>query len=315
LTITNSESLKIGLALGSGAARGWSHLGVIAALKEMGIEPNVIAGCSIGSLVGAAYACNKHQQLEEWAKSLSSWDVFGLMDFSFSKGGLVAGEKVFNAAEAFIACESIEELAVPFGCVTTEMETGKEIWLTRGDLKDAVSCSCAMPGLVAPRYRNDKWLLDGALVNPVPVSICRALGADVVIAVNLNSDTGRPMLSKPAQELEVRQQDTDKPDDTGFWRLLGGGKDYINDMMARFNQGDQIAPPGMLGVMSTSINIMQSRLTRARMAGDPPEVLISPKLGDIGVMDFHLASECIEEGKRVTQLLAPQLEEEVLSKR
>ena len=146
----HSEPLKIGLALGAGAARGWSHFGVIRALSGIGIKPNIIAGCSIGSLVGASYACNKHNELEDWAKSLSSWDVFGLMDFSFNKGGLVAGEKVFNAAEEFIACQSIEGLPMPFACVTTEMETGKEVWLTRGDLKDAVSCSCAMPGLMAP---------------------------------------------------------------------------------------------------------------------------------------------------------------------
>lgn len=311
--MAKAEKPKVGLALGAGAARGWSHFGVIRALKSMGIEPNVIAGCSIGSLVGASYACDKHHELEAWAKSLSSWDVFGLLDFSLNKGGLVAGEKVFNTAEEFIRCEKIEDLPIPFACVTTEMETGREIWLTKGDLKDAVSCSCAMPGLMAPRFRNERWLLDGALVNPVPVSICRALGADVVIAVNLNGDQGHPMLSKP-EISQTPQTATESREDSGFWRLLGGGKDYINEMVTRLNKGDDATPPSILGVMSTSINIMQSRLTRARMAGDPPEVLLSPKLGDIGIMDFHRAEECIAEGVRVTELLYPQLEEEILSR-
>ena len=171
------------------------------------------------------------------------------------------------------------------------------------------------PGSWRPRYRNGKWLLDGAIVNPVPVSVCRALGADVVIAVNLNSDSGKPVLTKPEVLPETQaQEENSESEDNGFWRLLGGGKDYINNMMTKFNQGDDMAPPGILGVMSTSINIMQARLTRARMAGDPPEVLISPKLGNIGVLDFHRAAECIEEGERVTKLMQPQLEEEVLSR-
>lgn len=309
-----TSKFNIGLALGAGAARGWAHLGVIHALKSMGIVPNIISGCSIGALVGASYACDKHKDLEAWARSLSSWDVFGLMDFSFNKGGLVAGEKVFNAAEAFIGCDNIEDLPIPFGCVTTEMETGREVWLTQGELKYAVSCSCAMPGLMAPRYRDEKWFLDGALVNPVPVSVCRALGADIVIAVNLDSDNGRPTLAKTAK-LKAHDSDKSNRDDSAFWRLLGGGKDYINAMADKFNQDDDTAPPGILGVMSASINIMQSRVTRARMAGDPPEVLISPKVGHIGIMDFHCAEESIQEGIRATEQLRPQLEDEVLSRR
>ena len=305
------RKLKVGLALGSGAARGWSHLGVIQALHDMGIHPNVISGCSIGSLVGAAYACGKIEELTDWARGLSSWDIFGLMDFSLNSGGLVAGEKVFNAAEEFISCEEISGLSIPYGCVTTDMETGKELWLTQGNLKDSVSCSCAMPGLMAPKARDGKWLLDGALVNPVPVSLCRALGADVVIAVNLNSDNvRRSVLTTQEEPASESEKTTEK--DSGFWRLVGGGKDYINDMASKFKRGEGPGSPGILGVMSTSINIMQDRLTRARMAGDPPEVLLSPKLGDIGIMDFHRADECIAEGYRVTEKMQSHLKEEIL---
>ncbi|WP_432453242.1 MULTISPECIES: patatin-like phospholipase RssA [unclassified Agarivorans] len=295
----------IGLALGSGAARGWAHLGVILALREMGIRPHLVAGCSIGALVGAAYACQRVDQLTNWALGLSSWQVFNLMDFSFYKGGLLTGEKVFNAAEQYIGRSNIEQLSIPFGAIATELGSGKEVWLQQGRVRDAVRSSCAMPGLMAPYQLNNQWLVDGALVNPVPVSLCRAMGADVVIAVNLNSDKSH--LNNFDDELKDSTSEPDQP----FLRLLGGGKEFLTSMLASIKQNNDDRSPGMIGVMSTSINIMQERLTRARMAGDPPDILLNPKLGSISVMDFHRAEEAIQEGRRVTELLQPHIEEEL----
>ncbi|MEE1672393.1 patatin-like phospholipase RssA [Agarivorans aestuarii] len=306
--MTGKSELKIGLALGSGAARGWSHLGVIMALQDMGIRPHIVSGCSIGALVGAAYACQRIDKLHEWALSLSSWQVFNLMDFSLYRGGLLTGEKVFNAAEKYIGSDKIEQLAIPFGAVATELESGKEIWLQKGKVRDAVRASCAMPGLMAPYRLKDQWLVDGAVVNPVPVSLCRAMGADMVIAVNLNNDKSRIALTD--HPLELNEQDSNA-NEQPFWRLLGGGKDFLNSMLSNLKQPNNTRSPGMIGVMSTSINIMQERLTRTRMAGDPPDILLSPKLGDIGIMDFHRAEEAIAEGKRVTELMRPQIEEEL----
>jgi len=306
--VAKNREPVVGIALGSGAARGWAHIGVINALKDMGIQPHVVAGCSIGSLVGAAYACQRLDKLSELATSLSSWQVFNLMDFSLNRGGLLTGEKVFNAAETYIGNERIEQLPIPFAAVATELESGKEIWLQRGQIRDAVRSSCAMPGLMAPYRLNDQWLVDGAVVNPVPVSLCRAMGADVVIAVNLNSDKTRIDLSENQLLEGAASSEPSQP----FWRLLGGGKDFLNSMLANLKQPAANRSPGMIGVMSTSINIMQERLTRTRMAGDPPDILLSPKLGDIGIMDFHRAEEAIAEGKRVTELMRHQIEEEIL---
>ncbi|GDY27384.1 patatin [Agarivorans sp. Toyoura001] len=307
--MSNKKDPVIGLALGSGAARGWSHLGVILALREMGIQPHIVSGCSIGALVGAAYACHRVDKLTDWALSLSSWQVFNLMDFSLYRGGLLTGEKVFNAAEQYIGSDRIEQLDIPFGAVATELESGKEIWLQKGSVRDAVRSSCAMPGLMAPYRLNDQWLVDGAVVNPVPVSLCRAMGADVVIAVNLNNDKSRIALLD--DDLNETLSHNENPSNQPFWRLLGGGKDYLNSMLSNLKQQNSNRSPGMIGVMSTSINIMQERLTRTRMAGDPPDILLSPKLGDIGIMDFHRAEEAISEGKRVTELMRPQIEEEL----
>ncbi|WP_220718028.1 patatin-like phospholipase RssA [Agarivorans litoreus] len=306
--MASESELKIGLALGSGAARGWSHLGVIMALQDMGIRPHIVSGCSIGALVGAAYACQRIDKLNQWALSLSSWQVFNLMDFSLYRGGLLTGEKVFNAAEKYIGSDRIEQLAIPFGAVATELETGKEVWLQKGSVRDAVRASCAMPGLMAPYRLKDQWLVDGAVVNPVPVSLCRAMGADVVIAVNLNNDKSRIALTDNSLNMDEHNVNVNEQP---FWRLLGGGKDFLNSMLSNLKQPNNNRSPGMIGVMSTSISIMQERLTRTRMAGDPPDILLSPKLGDIGIMDFHRAKEAIAEGKRVTELMRPQIEEEL----
>ncbi|WP_026960316.1 MULTISPECIES: patatin-like phospholipase RssA [Aliagarivorans] len=300
----------IGLALGSGAARGWAHLGVIRELEEMGIRPSVIAGCSIGSLVGAAYAGGQLDTLEKWALGLSSWDVFNLMDFSLHKGGLVTGDKVFDAAEQQLGSSNIEDLPHRFACVATDLETGREIWLQQGKVRDAVRASCAMPGLMAPFQRNGQWLVDGAVVNPVPVALCRALGAELVIAVNLNSYHRSESLLRSENGGLVQPSTPDDPDN-GFWRLLGGGKDFINSMLTKVNLNNDARSPGMVGVMSASIDIMQERLARARMAGDPPEVLLNPKLGEIGVMDFHRAEEAMAEGRRVAKVMRPAIFEEL----
>ena len=182
------RKIKIGLALGSGAARGWSHIGVIKALKHMGIDVDIVAGCSIGSLVGAAYACNKLPALEKWVCSFSYWDVLRLMDLSWRRGGLLRGERVFNQYRNVMPVEAIEQCTRRFATVATNLSTGRELWFTEGDLHLAVRASCSIPGLMSPVAHNGYWLVDGAVVNPVPVSLTRALGADIVIAVDLQHD-------------------------------------------------------------------------------------------------------------------------------
>ena len=182
------RKLKIGLALGAGAARGWSHIGVINALRRTGIDIDVIAGCSIGSLVGAAYACNRLPALEKWVCSFSNWDVLKLMDLSWQRGGLLRGERVFSQYRKLMPVSEIERCERRFAAVTTNLSTGRELWFTEGDLHLAIRASCSMPGLMAPVIHNGYWLVDGAVVNPVPVSLARAMGADIVIAVDLQHD-------------------------------------------------------------------------------------------------------------------------------
>src|SRR5579859_6302594 len=248
----------IGIALGSGSARGWSHLGVILELEAMGIRPQVVAGTSIGALVGAVYVSGQLQDFTDWVTKLSVRDVVKLMDFTFS-GGFVKGERLFGYFGEHHPNPNIQELKQRYVSVATEMKTGREIWVTEGPVLDAARASCAIPGLFTPVKLNDRWMLDGGLVNPVPVSAARALGADVVIAVNLNAQLVGLHLSAAGRQEAEREVDAEMPAESnktkGFWHRVVG---YLES-------GDP-DKPGFFDVVASSVNIMQDRLTRSRMA-------------------------------------------------
>jgi NTE family protein len=297
--------LKIGLALGSGSARGWAHIGVIRALEKEGITPDIVTGCSIGSLVGAAYASGHLDILEKWVRELSFWDVVRLLDVKML-GGLIEGESLMSSFEDKIRNVNIEELPLPFAAVATDLSSGREVWLQTGLLPDAVRASIALPGLFSPLKSDGRWLVDGGLTNPVPVSLCRAMGADLIIAVNLNSDiVGRHIKSPEVRKQEVREEERDlfnqliRKVNTGLfearlgrWTREKGKKDSI---------------PGMFEVMASAINIMQDRITKSRMAGEPPDVLLSPRLGRLGLLEFDRAEEAIAEGYDTVCRMLPTL--------
>lgn len=278
---------RIGLALGSGSARGWAHIGIIQALEDIGIRPQVVAGTSVGALVGAVYVAGQLAEFTEWVRKLTPRDVFGLMDLSFS-GGVVKGAKLFGFFEEQHVNPNIEDLEQRYVSVCTEMSSGREIWIQRGPIIPAARASCAIPGLFPPFKHEERWMLDGGLVNPVPVSACRAHGADVVIAVNLNAQLVGRHLSRAGQEQVTREASTGQ--ERNLWQRMVGALSS--------SEGDK---PSMFDVVAASVNILQDRLTRSRMAGDPPEITLLPMLGDFALMDFHRADECIEEGRRLVQ--------------
>lgn len=262
---------KIGLALGSGSARGWAHIGVIQALKEIGITPTVVSGASTGSLVAAACASGQVEELERWVRSLTKIDVWRLMDASFSGGGVMTGSKLMRAVGEQLEDYPIEELDCEFGAVAADLYTGREVWIRQGSMLSAVRASSGLPGLFTPVNHDGQWLIDGGVVNPVPVSLCRALGADYVIAVNLN---------------RRRVDDTGQPDT---------------------QERSSSAQASMMEVMYTSINIMQDQITRSRLVGDPPDVLLRPRLSDFNLMDFHRADEAIDAGYAAVECLHGEL--------
>lgn len=294
---------KIGLALGSGSARGWAHIGVIRALAENGIQPDIITGCSIGSLVGAAYAGGHLDALEEWVGKLNFLDVVKLLDVRMN-GGLIEGDSLMSSFNDKLAQHNIEELPIPYAAVATDLNTGREVWLQEGPLPEAVRASIALPGLFSPVELESRWLVDGGLTNPVPVSLCRAMGADVIIAVNLNSDIVGKHLRERKQKEQHKERDL-------FAQMLDKVNDSIKD--TRISQWikemeQKQESPGVFEVMASAINIMQDRITKSRMAGDPPDVLISPRLGKLGLLEFDRAEEAIAEGHDSVRRMLPAIQ-------
>jgi NTE family protein len=297
---------KIGLVLGGGAARGWAHIGVLRALNAAGYKPDVIAGTSIGAVVGGCYAAGRLDELEEWARSLTKRRVFSLLDLSFSGTGLLGGSRLREALEKDLGALNIEDLPLRYVAIATEIATGHEIWLTRGHLVEAMRASYALPGIFEPVRIGGRWLMDGALVNPVPISAARALGARMVIAVNLHADIyGRGAV--------VPDHGTDAEDIAALetWRAQRHqsrlsairGRAALRRSLKAYVNG----APGIPTVMNEAYNITQDRIARARLAGDPPDVAILPRLGPIGLFEFHRAAEAITRGAEAVEHILPDL--------
>ena len=295
--------LKIGLALGSGSSRGWAHIGIINELAKLGIEPSIVCGTSVGAMVGAAYAMGNLEKLEAWACSVTKLDVARFLDINTSMRGFVNTERFHAYLNENIASDDdiIENLPKTYAAVSTDLESGREVWLTQGSIIQAVWSSMALPGLF-PAIRNEhRWLVDGGLVNPVPVSVCRAMGADIVIAVNLNRNIIGKHLEKPIPEKKSNNRITEK-----ISELV---KEYTNLSLFDEANADQERPPSLLNAIAASVNITQDRITRSRMAGDPPDIMFSPKLSDIGLLELYRAEEAIMEGRRCVQRKTPELKD------
>jgi NTE family protein len=299
---------RLGLALGGGAARGWAHIGVIEALREEGFEPGIICGTSMGALVGAAHVTGRLSQLKEWACVLTLRGMANLLDVRLTGGGLIDGDAIVALLKKLGISTPIESAPMPFAAVATSLVTGREIWLKTGPIEEAVRASIGLPGIFRPLKRDGDWLLDGGLVNPVPVSVCRALGADIIVAVNLESDLlGRRFVAS-GEPRGIAKRMPVKPE---FVRRL------IEQIpQAWRSQAGEIAPrllpetplvPGYFDVLANALNIMQDQITRTRLAGDPPHVMLAPRLGQIGPFEFFRAEEAIAEGRASVHQALPFL--------
>jgi len=301
---TITDLPRIGLALGSGASRGWSHVGVIKALVKAGIEPDIVCGTSVGAMVGGAYVAGNLRKLEDWVLGSSRSDVYRFFDIKFSQAGFVNDERMYRFLHSCVVAEdqNIADLPKPYVAIATDLYTGREIWFRKGNAARAIRASMAMPGLFKPVRIEDQWLVDGGLVNPVPVSACHALGAEVVIAVNLNSD----ILGKRNRKT-MPTKETPAHEEAGVLRSLKQQAiDYSSSLFSRDEPKDD--SPGLFSAISSSINIFQDRITRSRLAGDPADVMISPRLGDIGLLEFGKAAEAMREGEQCVERALTQIQ-------
>ncbi|TAK49381.1 MAG: phospholipase [Xanthobacteraceae bacterium] len=298
----------VGLVLGGGAARGFAHVGIIRGLCARGIVPDIIVGTSIGAVVGGCYAAGQLDTFEAWSRGLQPRNIFGYLDFNFNGSGLIGGGRLAAQLETTLGRTRIDDLSMKFAAIATEVRTGHEIWLTHGRLSDAIRASYALPGIFAPVDVGGRWLVDGALVNPVPVSAARALGAEIVIAVNVSTETfghGAIIAAHGAAAPELAMPEPPPPAKRRGFHLLSPERSLRRRLF-----GDS-SRPGISTVMAEAFNIMQDRITRARLAGDPPDVLISPRIGGIGWFEFHRAAEAIALGKRAVERNMDSIEEAI----
>jgi NTE family protein len=301
----------IGLALGGGAARGFAHIGIVRTLIAHGIVPNIVVGTSIGAVVGGAYAAGHLDTLEEWARSLQPRSVLSYLDIRLNGSGLIGGTKLAAELEAAMGQTRIEDLPIKYATVATEVRTGHEIWLTQGPMVEAMRASYALPGIFSPVLIGDRWLVDGALVNPVPVSAARAFGAEIVIAANVSSDVfahGTTIYAHgPAAGATTPTPDVldPAPPKRGLGRLFSAERTMKREFFGSATR------PGISSIMVDAFNIMQDRITRARLAGDPPDMLISPRVGQVGWFDFHRADDLIAHGMRAAERAIDSIQEAI----
>ena len=303
---------KIGLALGAGSARGWAHIGVLRALTEAGIEPDIVAGTSIGAVVGGLHVAGELDALEQFARDLTRRKVLGFLDFNFSGSGLIHGQRLRDVLDERLKGVQIETLSKRFVAVATEIGTGHETWLGRGYLVDALRASYALPGIFKPVDIEGRWLFDGALVNPIPVSVCRALGARYVIAVNVNSDAGHGTVVTDLEALPLPLPALPPPEDRGLFARNGRA---VKKMLQRQFFGRPDNGPGISTAMLQAFNIVQDRIARSRLAGDPPDIMLLPRLPQVGLFEFHRAEEMIECGAAAVQRDVEQIKREIVSRR
>ncbi|MDZ7750479.1 MAG: patatin-like phospholipase family protein [Gammaproteobacteria bacterium] len=301
---SSKTTTRIGLVLGGGAARGWAHIGVIRKLIGHGIPIHAVCGSSIGALVGGAFAAGRLEALAKWVQALDRVDVVRLLDPALVGGGFIQGTRLMEVMAEFVPDVAIEDLDVPFACTATDLRSGREIWIREGSLPEAVRASIALPGLFTPVQREGRWVADGGLCNPVPVSLARTFDVDWVAAVNLNSGIVGRHLGRP-EEAGLKSEALQDGLQRITANLPADWAARVRNLLAWGTDHDRV--PGLLDVTATAINIMQDQITRSRLAGDPPDVIIAPRLKDIALMDFHRATAAIAAGEQAAENAIPTI--------
>ncbi len=309
--LTSQTQNRVGIALGSGSARGLAHIGVIRELHELGFEPTIVCGTSIGALIGAVYVSGQLDTFDSWVRTLNTKDIIRYMDIKLLVGGGFAhGKQLIDFLKERFGDSLIEDLPKTFAAVATDLNTGREIWVREGSLWEAVRASISFPGILTPVKMQNRWLVDGGLVNPVPVSVCRAMGSEAIIAVNLNGDiVGRRSIKDDENVPEEEKTSTEI-------RLLDKLATSIRERATPFVSQwlkSSIDSPGLFDVIMGSIDIMQDRITRSRLAGEPADLVLAPRVGKIKLLEFDRAAEVIEEGRDCVRRMLPAIQDALSS--
>ncbi len=294
------ESKKnISLVLGSGGARGYAHIGVIEELLKSGYEIKSISGSSIGAMIGALYACGKLDLFKEWVLSLDFLDVVKLVDFSFGKTGLIQGDKVFQIIEEMIGDVLIEDLPIAFTAVATDIMAQKEIWIQKGSLLDAVRASVAIPTALTPKKIGGRSLIDGGVLNPLPIAPTMSDNTDLTIAVKLNAivnKTYKINLPQKAREQESSMQN-----------IFNEMSDKALSLFEREykNSPDEMS---VFDIIGRTIDTMQNSLEAYKMAGYSPDIIMNIPHDACGFYEFNRGYEIIELGRIIAQESLKEIE-------
>ena len=287
---------SVSLVLGSGGARGYAHIGVIEELEKHGYEISSVSGSSMGTLIGAVYACGKLKEFKEWVLTLDFLDVARLVDFSLDKKGIIEGDKVFDILEDMIDDVMIEELPITFTAVATDIVRQKEVWIQKGRLLDAVRASVAIPTIFTPKKIDNRYLVDGGVLNPLPIAPTTSDNTDITIAVSLNANSNRE--HEPQDTEEKKEQDKEEQDKIKniFFNI-----ENIIEKLFNSEDSDRHDEMGMFEVMGQTIDIMENAILKCKMAGYSPDITIDIPNDVCGFYEFNRASEIIEIGRKITR--------------
>ena len=307
---TQPQRKKIGLVLGSGAARGWAHIGVLNALDELGIKPDIYVGCSVGAVVAGAHLVGALPALEAWAgalKPLSAWRSFA---FKIERGGLVDVSSTFDAFRSYD--RPIEELSATFAAVATDLGTGAPVVISEGSTIEAIRASSAIPVLFHAVRREDRWMADGALANPLPVDVARDLGADIVIAVDLNGvprvlDRFDPPENKLPAEIKPPAQPANSGWPGAISKLIADTQTTIERQLA-ITKARALATPQLVETFFAATDIFQLHMTEANLRASPADMLLRPDMRDASAMAFDQADELKSEGYEAVMTQAQALQ-------
>jgi NTE family protein len=290
----------IALVLGSGSSRGWAHIGAIEALVEAQIPIDFIVGCSVGAYVGALYAGGGLKSLKNFVLKMDGKKMFSYFDVVFPRASLLNGnKKLHEPFSMHTSATQFSHLKIPVMMIATDLESGDKVVLKSGDLLTALSATMSVPGLFAPTWAKGRWLVDGGLVDPVPVSVAIAMDADVVIAVDLNSGlVSRKKWEKPAISAESSSQDPPEHKNEMIKKLADYYENVELSLKGKLNElfRKEFTTPDIIETVTTSIGIMQDRITRINLAVDPPDILVQPRLRELKMLEFDHVENVIKEG-------------------
>ncbi len=314
-SVNKKKTTKVGLVLGSGGARGWAHIGVLQELKRMGIEPFCIAGTSIGSIAGTLYATDTLDLAEDLALHLNWKDVALLfLEVNFLRSGLVSGRNFMKLLQDIIPARSFSELAYPLAIVATDLNSEREVVFKEGDLFNAIRSSISIPGIFTPVEHECTHLVDGGLTNPLPISTCRAMGAEQIIAIdiNLRSPPERDSIQQVEQEESKEDHDSNtlKSLQASIAKLLPQLHTPASKTFMRwFDTPDKPSESlSLIDVLTRSFRLVENEITRNTIKLNPPEILIQPAVGNIMTLEFYRGKEAIEAGREAVQEKREELE-------